>query len=189
MASKSYRQIVNRKQDAEAHDFYATDPHAALDVIRLEPSLKRIWEPACGEGHLCIVFDKLHKLARATDLVDRGYGEVLDFFKFNGTWTGDIVTNPPYSLAMEFVLHALSVVDIGFHVVMLLPITFLESAVRYDNLFSRFPPARLWVYSKRITCAKNADFETYSKQSMKCYAWYVWTKGVGNCIPEIRWIR
>ena len=191
MATKSYRQIVNRKPDAEANDFYATDPKAAHDLLRLGV-FRNIWEPACGEGHLAKVFDQYGYLGRATDLIDRGYGEQLDFLSYDGgLWKGDIVTNPPYKCATEFVLKALDVAGNNAKVAMLLPITFLETIDRYDRLFSSQPPAKIWVYSKRLTCAKDADFERYSKQSMKCYAWFVWWKGVvvRGYDSLIGWIR
>lgn len=172
-------QTVNRQVDAEPNDYYATDPRAAHDLLRLGV-FRNIWEPACSGGHLAKVFDQYGCLGRATDLIDRGYGTQLDFLSYDGPqWNGDIVTNPPYKYATEFVLKALDICCEGRLVAMLLPITFLETIDRYDRLFSSQPPAKVWVYSKRLVCAKNGDFDNARKNnSMKCYAWFVWWKGV-----------
>lgn len=58
---------------------------------------------------------------------------------------------------------------------MLLKITFLEGQKR-RKLFDVHPPKTVWVFSKRITCAKNGNFSEV-KDSAVCYAWFVWEKG------------
>lgn len=65
--------------DREEYDYYATDPKAAELLLQVEPELNNIWECACGEGHLAKVFDKYGKLGKASDLINRGYGEQEDF--------------------------------------------------------------------------------------------------------------
>lgn len=67
------------KHEREQYDYYATDPIAAELLLQVEPDLNNIWECACGEGHLAKVFDKYGKLAKASDMINRGYGEVEDF--------------------------------------------------------------------------------------------------------------
>jgi hypothetical protein len=58
--------------------------------------LENVWECACGQGHLAKVLDKKGLLGKASDLIDRGYGEVgIDFYNYRDTWSGDILTNPP----------------------------------------------------------------------------------------------
>lgn len=86
-------------EEREVNDYYATDPEAAEWLLELEPELDNIWECACGEGHLAKVFDKAGKLLWATDLINRGYGGIMDFLNINTNikHNGDIVSNPPYS--------------------------------------------------------------------------------------------
>lgn len=185
-------QTVNRQKDAEAHDYYATDPQAAYDLLARQP-LSDIWEPACGEGHLAKAFDRFHLLRRATDLIDRGYGTQFDFLSEQEphSYDGDIVTNPPYKYATEFVLQALKVTKEARRIAMFLPITFLETINRYDRIFREHPPIEIYVYSKRLVCAKNGDFEkARATSTMKCYAWFVWwnTYNAGDS-PALRWIR
>lgn len=62
---------------------------------------------------------------------------------------------------------------------MLLKLTFLEGKARYRDLFSRFPPKTVYVFTDRLMCAKNGDFERMKAGggSAVAYAWFVWEKG------------
>ena len=171
----------------ETNDYYATEPIASHLLLQVEPDLNNIWECACGEGHLAKVFDNAGKLGKATDLIDRGYGTIEDFLLCKEPYNdGDIVTNPPYKYAQEFVQHALELVDVGRYVCMFLKVLFLESRSRKE-LFTKFPPKVIYVSSSRINCAKNGDFNTYTSSAI-AYAWYVWQKGyAGESI--VKWIN
>ena len=101
--------------EREAHDFYATDPIALekfLDESGIE--LNNVWECACGQGHLAEVLKERNLLGKATDLIDRGYGETeVNFYYSSEIWEGDILTNPPYGDALKFCEHALDCVEDG----------------------------------------------------------------------------
>ncbi len=156
-------------------DYYATDPIAAEWLIKMENLKPRIWECACGEGHLSKVFTEHGYQVLSTDLVDRGFGITgIDFLRVNDQWDGDIVTNPPYSLAQEFIEHAMDIVKEGSKVCMFLRLQFLESQKR-QIMFNKYPPKRIWVSSSRIKCGRNGDFSGSS--SMLCQAWYIFEKG------------
>jgi len=175
------------KGERAENDYYATEPRAAEILLDVEPELNNIWECACGGGHLARVFDNVGNLTKATDLIDRGYGEIGDFLDENITYyNGDIVTNPPFSLAGEFVQKALSIIPVGRKVCMFLRLLFLEGKKRKE-LFKVYPPQTVYVFSNRINCAKNGDFKTY-KRSAIAYAWFVWLKGYkGKTI--IKWVN
>ena len=173
--------------ERQSEDYYATEPKAAELLLEIMPGLNNIWECACGEGHLAKVFDNASRLGRATDLIDRGYGTIEDFLLCKEPYNdGDIVTNPPYKYAQEFVEHALELVDVGRYVCMFLKVLFLESRSRKE-LFTKYPPKVIYVSSSRINCAKNGDFNTYISSAI-AYAWYVWQKGyAGESI--VKWIN
>ncbi len=175
------------KNERQPEDYYATDPIAAKLLLEVEPDLNNIWECACGEGHLAKVFDEAGKLGKATDLINRGYGIVEDFLlNKEPYYSGDIVTNPPYKYAQEFVEHALCKVDEGRKVCMFLKVLFLESQSRKE-LFTKYPPKTIYVSSSRINCARNGDFVTYNSSAI-AYAWYVWIKGYkGETV--VKWIN
>lgn len=162
------------KEPREEHDYYATTPTAANFLCEIENLDHNIWECACGEGHLSKVFVEKGYNVVSTDLIDRGYGTGgIDFLKtekYNIKY--DIVTNPPYRYAQEFVEHAIDVVADGQKVCMFLKVQFLEGK-RRRKLFEEFPPCRVHISSSRLQCGKNGIF----KGSMVAYAWYVWEKG------------
>lgn len=174
-------------EDRETEDYYATEPKAAELLLEVEPNLMNIWECACGEGHLAKVFETANKLNKASDIVNRGYGSQEDFLDCSKAYNnGDIVTNPPYGKAQEFVEKALELVDNGRKVCMFLKVLFLESS-RRKKLFQKYPPKAIYVSSSRINCAKNGDFNKYPSSAI-AYAWFVWEKGfIGK--PTIEWIN
>lgn len=179
-------------QERELHDFYATEPLAGELFLEQERFKPRIWECACGAGHLSEVFKQHGYDVFSTDLVNRGYGIYgIDFLSVkNMNLSGmDIVTNPPYSLAKEFVEHGLELLPDGGKLAMFLKLTFLESKSR-KKLFMNAPPYRLYVSSSRLQCAKNGNFEKYAKGvgTAVAYGWYVWVKGyAGDTV--IKWIN
>ena len=79
-------------------------------LLELEQFSPVIWEPACGEGHISKVLQAHGYEVISTDLIYRGFGdpEPLDFLKETlDDFEGDIITNPPYSMGLEFVQRAL----------------------------------------------------------------------------------
>ena len=179
------------KKNREKDDFYATDPHALevfLDKLK-EDGIELheyIWECACGEGHLSDVLLKEGYAVRSTDLVDREYGNTpIDFLKTNFYYEGDILTNPPYKYAKEFVEKALEIQANGYYTIMFLKIQFLEGQARKE-MFKKYPPKYVYVNSARQLCAMNGEFYKYTATAI-CYCWFIWEKGF-NGEPIIRWI-
>lgn len=172
-------------EDRAKHDFYATDPIAAEHLLSLE-SFSDVWECACGTGHLAKVFRKHGLLSKASDLIDRGYGEQIDFLKHTEPWHGDIITNPPYKYAQEFVEHGINLLLPGCKMALFLKLQFLEGKKRKD-MFERYPPKTVYVSSSRIWCAKNARFDEGASSAV-AYAWFVWVKGFIST-PVIKWFN
>jgi hypothetical protein len=180
-------------KERQNDDYYATDSHALelllnsfkRDGVKIH---KYIWECACGEGHLSNILEKNGYVTTNTDLVDRGYKnnfQQLDFLTTDTIFDGDILTNPPYKYAREFVEHALDILKNGYYCIMFLKIQFLEGQARL-NLFKRYPPKYVYVNSTRQLCAMNGEFEKY-KSTAICYCWFIWEKGYKG-EPIIRWI-
>lgn len=188
---------VNPNVERERLDFYATDPFAVTKAIPMfqEIGLSRhVWECACGEGHLAKELEKHGYAVKSTDIADRGYGEVLDFLNTDCRWHGDILTNPPFKYASEFVEHAMDLIEDGRLAVFFLKVQFLETAKRAE-LFKRCGLRYLIVNSERVCCAKNGEFDKYFKQAengayrggTQLYCWFVFQKGYTG-EPTIKWI-
>ena len=186
------------------YDYYATEPKAITYLLDVEKFKGSIWENACGEGHLSKELIKNGYDVVSTDLIDRGYGVGgIDFFKCDKPKATNIVTNPPYAFAQEWVEHSLEILHNGSKLALFLPIQFLESAER-KTMFMKTPPVRIHVFSGRILCGINGNFYKTDKEgnivykkngkpkrmsSAKCYAWFVWEVGNYNNKPTIDWIN
>ena len=76
------------------HDYYATDPRAVRLLLEMETFSDKIWECACGEGHISKVLEQNGYEVLSTDLIDRGYGTGgVDFLTSDCIFDGDIITN------------------------------------------------------------------------------------------------
>jgi hypothetical protein len=176
------------QNEREENDYYATEPKALELLLELETFAPNVWECACGEGHLSEVLKNRGYKVISSDLIERGYGYGgVDFLKCDKKFVGDIITNPPYKYAKEFVEHALEIVTNGHKVVMLLKVQFLEGKAR-RKMFEKYPPKKIYVSSGRLVCALNGDFEKSAKSNAVSYAWFIWEKGfTGDTI--VKWFN
>lgn len=180
---------VNPNSKREINDFYATNPHAldiALPILKAVGMDNNLWECACGMGHLSNKLIENGFSVKSMDLIDRGYGETnVDFLKCNERFNGDIITNPPFKLAEDFVKKGFELIEPHRKVILFLKVQFLESKSR-KQLFKKYPLKHLLVYSERQQCAKDADFE-HLNATTQCYCWYVFEKEYVG-FPTIMWI-
>lgn len=176
---KTLGSSAHTEEDREENDYYATDPEAVKMLFEMHNFNKFIWEPACGEGHLSKMMSSLGKIVYSTDLINRNYGKTgVNFLEQNTIFDGDIITNPPYKFAKEFIFKALELIPEGNQVAMFLKVQFMEGKGR-KLLFTETPAKTIYISSSRINCAKNGNFEGIrnSGGSAVAYAWYVWEKG------------
>ena len=175
---------VAGKEARPASDFYPTPPHATKALLSVESFDGGIWEPACGQGHISEVLKEHGHEVTSTDLFDHGYGKPgIDFTKqFVTGVCANVVTNPPYNMAREFVDAGL--LSANKKVAMLLKLSFLEGVTRKD-WFQRTPLKCIYVFSRRISLTRLG--EPKLNKGMVSYAWFVWEHGhLGE--PLIRWI-
>jgi len=180
------------KEERQIRDYYATDPNALRKFIEAFKAdgnslAPKVWECASGEGNLSKVLQEEAHDVFESDIYDYGNNKVGDFLKTELYWDGDILTNPPYKKAKDFVQHALTTVTDGRQVIMLLRIQFLESKGRHE-WFKNSPPKFVYVHSSRIKIWKDNDQAKYPGTQPLCYAWYVWEKGFEGQ-TTIQWIK
>ena len=169
--------------EREKDDFYPTPPNATRALLDREKFEGTIWESACGKGHMAEVMKEYGYEVISTDLVDRGYGETgINFLETEvDKKVGNVVTNPPFKIAQEFIEKGLEVSE--GKVAMLLKLAFLEG-VKRNEMFKNTPLKKVYVFSKRL----NFDFEKREKSSpLMAFAWFVWEHGYEGK-PEIEWI-
>jgi len=182
-------------RDDDALDFYPTPPwatralihHALPACVGSSAELGRIWEPACGEGHISRVLREYTDWVHATDIFDYGAHQdrVLDFLippNPPSAWnaTGDyaamdwIITNPPFTddLAEKFILRALDIARVG--VAMFVRCQFLEGVGRYEAIFRDRPPTLLAFFAERVNLCKGRWDPDGSTAT--AYCWLIWVE-------------
>lgn len=134
-------------------EFFPTPPWAARAVCELvktiDPMAKRVWEPACGQGHFAGPAAEYFHTVHASDIYDFGFGQVNDFLQ-NPILFDDvewIITNPPFAHAQSFVQMGLRVAKQG--VAILVRLAFLATAGRHELLFG-YPAHCCAVFSERV---------------------------------------
>lgn len=177
------------------YDYYAT-PYQATEMLLDEVKFSgNFLEPCVGGGHIADVIKRYYpnECVYGIDIVDRGYPNTLvaDFLKhdFLDKKFDNVVTNPPFSLAQEFLEKSMEVVNDGGKIAMFLKIQFLEGAKRRD-MFKKYPPKYIYVFSKRQNPWRNGspvDEKGKPWSSTMCFAWFVWEKGFTG-EPVVRWL-
>jgi len=179
-----FKPTTKRFADLDGPDFFPTPAWATYALIDNEKFRGEIWESACGDGAMSTVLDHASKHVRSSDLYDRGFGESgIDFIGTQQT-SDNIVTNPPYNCAEAFVRTGVEQARRKF--ALLLRLAFLEGANRANTIFARNPPARVWVFSERITFYPKGVDATGSGTT--AYAWFVWDKDAASG-TELKWFK
>ncbi|MBM3450510.1 MAG: hypothetical protein FJX78_05950 [Armatimonadetes bacterium] len=187
-------------------DFYVEPPEAVHALFDAEHFRGHIYDPACGIGTIVKIARQRGYGAAGSDIEDRlGLSQSGVWFRqdfVTGSWgprpvlasrdgytvqlDENIVCNPPYGLAQEFILRALIVAQ--RKVAMLLRLSFLEGQER-AKLFQSTRLARVHVFSYRISMPSGAALAagTKPKGGSVAFAWFVWDRDhVGP--PTINWL-
>lgn len=168
------------KNKRRENDFYSTPDFATEALLEREIFYGDVWEPCCGSGSISKILQKHNFQVYSSDLVERGFGDINIDFLIAEKRSANIITNPPYSLAEEFLFKAKEASE--HKIALLLRTAFVESAGRYD-LFQdkKFPLKKILQFSKRINFLEKGSPNF-------CSAWFIWDKEyIGN--PTIEWIK
>lgn len=178
---------AKKNSDRAKRDYYGTDPRSAKALLDNERLAHLVWEPTSGHGNIARVLEAYGHEVTSTDIDDYGEQDYKQDFLLAQKCPKegmDIVMNPPYLLATEFVRHALDILEPGRKLCALLRIQFLEGQRRFDEIHVKDPPLRVWVFIKRQSCSSKDDF---SGSSAVCYCWFVWRKGYEG-EPKVKWL-
>lgn len=178
------------------NDYYRTPAYCTEALLSVETLSAEVWEPACGDGAISRVLERHGHVVLSSDLVWRGYGTAnIDFLAVkpprlhfrHPAGPPSIVTNPPFKLAEEFVEHALKFNPA--RLCLLLRLSFLEGRKRQRGVFTDRPPARVWVFSDRVTLWHGDDPDAQTTGGAIPYAWFVWDSEAEGPKPELGWIE
>lgn len=178
----------------ETHDFYPTWPGATRALLKVERFEGTIWEPACGDGAMSRELEAAGYQVVSTDLIDRGYGEGgRDFLAEWSPLAPNVVTNPPFRWAVEFVDRALVLTSpdrpgnlMRGKVALFLRLAFLEGQDR-GAWFPTTPLARVWVMSRRVPMGRGRVADEKTDKGVIAFAWFVWEHGHEGR-PALGWL-
>lgn len=179
-------------ENREKDDFYATDPAAVAALLAQEKFVGGIWEPACGQGHISRVLMTQGYDVTSTDLIDRGYGMGGVDFLFEPEMRGfcqNIVTNPPFKFALDFMKKACAFAEKTHgKVAMILPLSY-QCGQERGAFYATSNLARIYAFKKRVGMLRGGDDGSGSTaNSMVNYAWFVWDYGYPTYAPVIGWL-
>jgi len=165
---------TNNTGKRKKSDFYETPYSLTWLLLENEKIEGSVLEPACGNGAISKIVGGI------------AYDIEKDFFKEQNKFDV-VITNPPYSLAYEFILKAKSIAN--KKIIFLLPLSYLHGKKRFDKVWSDkvFPLARIYVFTRYPMLGEQLRIDGKYNTGMMVYAWYVWEKNyIGE--PIIRWL-
>ena len=149
-------------------DKYFTPEWCTLALVPFLEPMTKIWEPAAGTGKMARALQTVGFLVIGTD-INKGT-DFLDTQKLPSRGIGAIVTNPPYTHAVEFIEHALELMKpVNGLVAMLLRCDFDHAKTR-RHLFGDCR-----VFDKKIVLTKRIRWIEGSTGSPSFnHAWFLW---------------
>jgi hypothetical protein len=169
----------------QANDLYCTNPIAVQMLLDREKFDKNVWECCNGLGHITRTLESNGYKVRKSDIINYNNEddvEIIDMLTYDKPFDGDIITNPPYKYSTEIAQKCIELAK--GKVALYSSLTFLATQKR-KPLFEKYPPKTVYIMSKRISCAKEGDFNNVN--GAIDYCWVVWDKNY-NGSTEIVWI-
>jgi len=174
---------ANNTGKRKKSDFYETPYSLTRHLLNVESfdSDKIVCEPACGDGAIVRVLEDKWPSNRVI-----AYDADIDFLKDTRQYDY-IITNPPFSLAFEFVQQSKKLAKSKF--ALLLPLSYLHGKKRYDNIYTdkRYPLKKIYVFTRYPMLGEKLREDGKYNTGMMVYAWYIFEKEY-NGSPIIDWI-
>lgn len=157
----------------KSNDDYSTDPRWVRALLSKISLVDEVWEPAAGDGQIVREL-QIHGYSVAQSDIQRG-----DDFLKSERRANTIITNPPFSLANEFIHHAIRQADdlvcllLGWHLV-------AGGKHRFDTVFNIKRPTVVFAVVERMKVDQAA--------SQFNHAWVVWDKRSRSEDTKLEWI-
>lgn len=164
-------------------DFYETPYSITRHLLNVEDfdASKFVCEPACGDGAIVKILKE-----KWSDTNIRAYDADINFLKDTSKYDY-IITNPPFSLAFEFVQQAKLLANEKF--AFLLPLSYLHGKKRYDEIYmdKSYPLKKIHVFTRYPMLGEKLRDDGKYNTGMMVYAWYIFERGFKEH-PTINWI-
>lgn len=167
-------------------DFYET-PYSMTEQLLEHEKFdykKLVLEPACGKGAITKILKNNFFYVDGSDIEK-------DFLKNDFIYYDYIITNPPFSLAFEFIQKSKQIAKEKF--AMLLPLSYLHGKKRYEKKIFRdenYPLTKVYVFTRYSLLIDTIREDGKYKTGMMVYAWFIWEKEPKTKeYPIIKWIN
>jgi hypothetical protein len=182
-----------RLADFDGPDYYPTPRWATEALLYYETFPGILIEPCAGEHDLSDVLVRHGYKPVTSDIIDYNFRDPICHFNDILDAVDCAVTNPPFKLAEELIHHLMKICTNKF--ALLLRLSFLESVGRYERIYNNTPPARVYVFSERLSMYPKGDRGELAGGTT-AMAWFIWERNIIDwyCAiqprrPEIRWIK
>lgn len=169
----------NNMGQRKERDFYETPYSLTRELLKREKLFGTILEPACGEGAITKVLSEFGYNFDKSDIEN-------NFLKQSKHYD-TIITNPPFTIANEFILKASELSSVFYF---LLPLNYLHGKKRYNEIFknNKLNLEKVFIMTRTPMLGNELREDGKFKTGMQLYAWYKFNKNfIGN--PTIEWIE
>ena len=192
---KSFAQRKQRKSDNYYTPYSITEQ--LLENEKFDYS-KSVLEPASGEG---AIIDVLSKKFIIENIYSGDIKHGIDFLSgfIHGNFYNYIITNPPFSLAFEFIQKSKQIATEKF--AMLLPLSYLHGQKRYEEKIFKdpnYPLTKVYIFTRYPMLTDKVREDGKYNTGMMVYAWFIWENNNNKSIiyrkylektfPRIKWI-
>jgi hypothetical protein len=167
----------------EDKDFYVEPVFCSARLFEKIKFTGTIHDPACGIGTITTIAKGCGYEVSTSDLIARSSLFSSQDYLQDFTIRDNIVTNPPYNLAEEFINHARTLTR--YKVAVLARLAFLEGQARYKYLYKPHPPSNVLVFSTRPSMPPYGQPVGGGKTA---YCWIIWDQHDFSKITKLDWI-
>lgn len=169
---------ANRGQRKKS-DFYETPYSMTSRFLDIHRFTNQVLEPACGSGAIVNVLNDY-----GYDVTS--YDKEVDFLKETRSFE-NVVTNPPFSLANQFIDKCLEICTHEF--ALLLPLSYLHGKKRYDDFYANNQAGlkHIYVFTRYPLLGEDLREDGKYNTGMMVYAWFLFSKN-WRMDPSISWI-
>lgn len=165
-------------------DWYVEPEWCSSRLFEAETFVGTVHDPAAGMGRIVEAAIAHGHHATGADIVDRGFGFVVEDFALVTTPVANIVVNPPFGIAREFVGHALTLA--AHKVAVLFPVARLNAA----HWLMDTPLRRIWLLTPRPSMPPGETIMRGERPGggKVDFAWLVFEQGFAGQ-PVIGWLH
>lgn len=168
--------------ERDPFDWYVEPHECSAALFVLEDFVGAIWDPACGMGRIVQQARAAGLKAIGSDIISRNELCAAESDFLDRTFEPEfqnIVMNPPFGQAEDFVREAIEIVPHGGKVAVIVPLVWVSGFSSKRHWLPNSPLRTLYPISPRPSMPPGRVIEAGEKpgNGTKDFAWLVWQSG------------